>query len=262
MDEDSTTCLGRAYLHEERYVALCTTYFNLAVDPNLDTSSSFKDLPLRQIVMGCILSWLTRQFARPSRSISIDTTLSQLIPRSTEPSPSTSEPMASNLSEPPPVFHEEPTLCQLPFFFANHVDGYDLPPRPPSVCQGCWEGPFAMHFGLPCVSPRDGQCYRDWPEEIRYSISLNELKSRAGRECVWCSFVHSEGTLCAWDSPEWIITVRGTARYDENWGHGQYYQEIALTINGMYLYRGTVYTAPGALGHMHAFSRTFVRWRS
>lgn len=233
--------------------------FILAINPNLNASSSL-DLPFLQVIMGCILSWIKRPFSRPSHFTS-DSTLS--MPHSTTPYPSsTSEPMDSTLSEHPTFFAEEATLCQLPFFSANHVDGHDLPPRPLSVCQGCWEGPFAKYFGLPCVSPRDGQCYRDWPEEIRYSISLDELKSRAGRQCVWCSFVHSEGALCAWDSPEWIITVRGTARYDENWGHGQYYQEIALTINGMYVYGGTVDTASGASGHMHAFSRTFARRRN
>ncbi|KAL1950213.1 hypothetical protein VTO73DRAFT_5336 [Trametes versicolor] len=75
-----------------------------------------------------------------------------------ETSPS-SIPLDATLSE-LSFFPEEFTLSHLPFFSADCVDDLPLPPTPPSVCEECWKGPFAIHFGIPCVSLRDGKWYR------------------------------------------------------------------------------------------------------
>lgn len=87
-------------------------------------------------------------------------------------------------------YPEELTISQLPFASADVVENNFLPPRPSSVCDACWEGPFSMRFGLPLMSPRSGQWYRrGWPERISYQTSLAELESRSDTGCVWCRFV-------------------------------------------------------------------------
>lgn len=87
------------------------------------------------------------------------------------------------------VLPEEPTLSQLPFFLEDSVENSCLPPRPPTVCDACWEGPFAMHFGLFLVSPRSGQWYRRWPKKISYVTTWAKLETRADAGCVWCRLV-------------------------------------------------------------------------
>lgn len=87
------------------------------------------------------------------------------------------------------VLPEEPTLSQLPFFLEDSVENSCLPPRPRTVCDACWEGPFAMHFGLLLVSPRNGKWYRRWPKKISYVTTWAKLETRADAGCVWCRLV-------------------------------------------------------------------------
>ncbi|EIW52284.1 HET-domain-containing protein [Trametes versicolor FP-101664 SS1] len=141
----------------------------------------------------------------------------------------------------PAIFDKESAPSTLPIISGNHGDDHRLPPRPPSVCDTCWKGPFAAHFGLPCASPQDGQWYRTWPEEISYSTSKATLASRADAGCVWCQFLLRQ----AGDNefPDmWIITVRGTLeKWDDSHAHLQW---IYLQINGVAIFDGFVYTAP------------------
>ncbi|KAH9849434.1 heterokaryon incompatibility protein-domain-containing protein [Lenzites betulinus] len=62
----------------------------------------------------------------------------------------------------------------------------NLPPRPPSVCQPCWEGPFAAHLGLfsPPLHYRGRGGYS-------YTTSLAALEARAAEGCSWCSLLLS-----------------------------------------------------------------------
>lgn len=103
----------------------------------------------------------------------------------------------------------ESVLSQLPFFSENSVDERSLPPRYPTVCEGCWEGAFAIHLGLPCVSATDGRLYRNWPRSYSYSISPTELKSRADMGCVWCRLlVAAHGGESSFADPSRPLEIR------------------------------------------------------
>ncbi|OJT14279.1 hypothetical protein TRAPUB_9139 [Trametes pubescens] len=65
-----------------------------------------------------------------------------------------------------------------------------LPPRPSSVCQECWEGPFAMQFGLPYRSLCPDEPMEDVPGRGYWcSTSWAKLESRSTEGCVWCRFM-------------------------------------------------------------------------
>lgn len=133
----------------------------------------------------------------------------------------------------------------IPSTSEDRVDDRLLPPMPSSVCDACWKGPFAAHFGLPCASPYDGQWYRSWPEEISYSTSKATLASRADAGCVyvWCQFVLREAGDNEFPD-RWIITVRGSLeKWDDLHPNLQW---VYLTINGVAAFDGFVYTTPGA----------------
>ncbi len=141
----------------------------------------------------------------------------------------------------------EDTLSQLPFFFEKSVDGCNLPPTPPTVCEGCWEGLFAMHFGLPCVSTTDGRLYRNWPRSYSYSISPTELMSRADTGCVWCRLlVAASGGESSFVNPSRPLEIRvqGVVRNREHWSpmNGQ---RIDVTIDDRDVYEGVVHTVAG-----------------
>lgn len=155
---------------------------------------------------------------------------------------------------------EEFTLSQLPFFSEDGVENNYLPPRPSSVCAACWEGPFAMRFGLPLMSPRSGQWYRRWPEEISYVTTLGDLIARADAGCVWCALNSHDIT---YTSPKYYprkarITVRGTSEtHQELSGWCQSHQTFTSEINdvgdrskvfGHHTRTHLIYAAPGAPG--------------
>lgn len=79
---------------------------------------------------------------------------------------------------------------------ARSVDKASLPPRPSTICQVCWEGPFAAHLGLfakRASTPwftSSGRC----TEGYSYSSSWAELESRAGAGCTWCGFLFAMRT--------------------------------------------------------------------
>lgn len=148
----------------------------------------------------------------------------------------------------------ESALSQLPFFSESSVDGRSLPPRYLTVCQGCWEGPFAMHLGLPCVSTTDGRLYRNWPRSYSYSISPTELKSRADMGCVWCRLlVAAHGGESSFPDPSrpLEISVQGVVRNRDHWSP-QNGQRIHVTIDDKDVYEGVVHSDRGASGHIYA----------
>lgn len=67
-----------------------------------------------------------------------------------------------------------------------------LPSRPSSICQACWEGPFAVHLqlfekrGLPI----------GYSGEYSYSTSCSELQTGASTGCLWCRFIHTVVLEC------------------------------------------------------------------
>lgn len=150
---------------------------------------------------------------------------------------------------------EESALSELPFFCEDSVENSCLPPRPPSVCEECWEGPFAMHFGIPLVSLRSGKWYRRWPEEISYSTSLTKLESRADAGCAWCRLIYRLAQY--WhaghhhETTGLMITLRGTA--DQDSAQGQMLQKLIVEISpGRVRTDFFFYTDRGVLG---AFKR-------
>ncbi|KAH9850122.1 heterokaryon incompatibility protein-domain-containing protein [Lenzites betulinus] len=69
--------------------------------------------------------------------------------------------------------------------------GKPLPARPSSICQLCWEGPFAAHLGLfeapvtdPALQDKD-----DLTGGYSYWTSWAGLESRAAAGCLWCQFL-------------------------------------------------------------------------
>lgn len=136
------------------------------------------------------------------------------------------------LSELPFFSPEEFTLSQLPFF-DHRLDDLPLPPAPPSVCEDCWKGPFAMHFGIPCTSPRDGKWHRRrWPKKMTYVTTLAEVRSRADAGCVWCRYILRNGRRqYGLLDGKVTVTVRGTRKdWEEDSAWRNDYQTFKVNI--------------------------------
>lgn len=54
---------------------------------------------------------------------------------------------------------------------------FNLPPRPSSICENCWTGPFSAQLGL---SHDGGYSYLAW---------TSELEQRASAGCAWCKLL-------------------------------------------------------------------------
>lgn len=104
-----------------------------------------------------------------------------------------------------------------------------------SVCEDCWKGPFAMHFGIPCTSPQNGKWYlRRWPKEMAYVTTLAEVKSRADAGCVWCRYILENGQRqYGLLDGKVTVTVRG-ARKD--WGDDSAWRKDYQTFK-VYIYQ-------------------------
>lgn len=156
-------------------------------------------------------------------------------------------------------FPEVPTRSQSPFHSEDDVGNDHLPPRPSSVCEECWRGLFAMHFGLPLVLPQSGKWYRRWPEEISYSTSLAKLDLRADEGCVWCQYLLSMVVRlgCRYDpepNESLTITVRGTTdTWNEDTGYTQRpYQRIYVEVKGYTEFEALVHADPGMSDYLQA----------
>lgn len=55
-----------------------------------------------------------------------------------------------------------------------------LPPKPPSLCEHCWKGPFAAQLGL----------FR--PEGYSYFVWRSQIKQGASSGCLWCSLLQDD----------------------------------------------------------------------
>ncbi len=76
-----------------------------------------------------------------------------------------------------------PRLLCVPIGDSAH--GRKLPPRPPSVCRACWEGPFAVHLELFKQRGRPA----GYSREYSYSTSCSKLQLGASNGCLWCRFI-------------------------------------------------------------------------
>lgn len=145
----------------------------------------------------------------------------------------------------------DPTLSQLPFFSEERVDGRTLPPRPSTVCQTCWEGPFAIQFGLPCpVSNQKEQNLQALGSSYWSSTSFTDLKNRAIAGCVWCQFmlvVYTHNPAVTWAEGSLVFKIK--SHMGHGYGHTPWScQTISIVLYGKntptVLHR-FVYTTPG-----------------
>ncbi len=151
-----------------------------------------------------------------------------------------------------------PSFVDIPFVSedSDEAEEHTLPPRPASICRACWQGPFALHLGLPCQVPgHEGQFYRQWKKSHSYLISFPELKSRALAGCAWCQLLvtvlKEMRTRNPTREPEdsLHITVRGFLRHNPD-RTPQNYQAVDVTINSdQPIFSGVVHTTPGMLAY-------------
>lgn len=131
-------------------------------------------------------------------------------------------------------------------------EGRALPPRPASICHACWQGPFAIHFGLPCRVPdHEGQFYRRWNSSHSYLTSFPGLKSHALAGCAWCqllvAILEELRTRNSAGEPAdpLDITVRGVLDHHSE-RTPEKYQTLEVAINNNHpIFAGVVHTAPG-----------------
>lgn len=105
-----------------------------------------------------------------------------------------------------------------------------------------------MHFGLRCISLRDGESHWNWSWEFQYSIPFEQLKSAHYAGCVWCDFVY--GGVCfgrdAQNMPVNITIQRDSWSGASDPYYGEYSQGLVVEGNRAPVFRGLVYTPPGA----------------
>lgn len=66
-----------------------------------------------------------------------------------------------------------------------------LPPKPPSLCEHCWKGPFAAQLGL------------FHPEGYSYFVWRSQVKQGASSGCLWCNFLQDTMTLFESPAQDW-----------------------------------------------------------
>lgn len=127
-----------------------------------------------------------------------------------------------------------------------------LPPKPPSICIDCWEGPFAARLGLFYKPVR---ATRGTSGGYTYSTSYAQLECRADFGCMWCRFllthlkVVTEFDVESYESRLKITLGRpGWARPstpNEAAYRPHNAQELAILYNGRVLVDGYVHAAAG-----------------
>ncbi|OJT13915.1 hypothetical protein TRAPUB_9536 [Trametes pubescens] len=129
------------------------------------------------------------------------------------------------------------------------VDGHTpLPPKPFSVCQSCWEGPFAIQLGLASREVSESNKQRD--RSCSYLTFFEKLQTRALAGCVWCQLLiavwTTRPTNASGASSDGLlnVTVRGSIETQASWNPG-HIQCINVTINGFSLFKGLVHADPG-----------------
>lgn len=76
--------------------------------------------------------------------------------------------------------------------FPRHSAGVvrNLPPKPSSICDACWQGPFAAYLGL--FHPPLQENEKGIPVGgYSYFISKSQMKHGIDAGCAWCNYVLS-----------------------------------------------------------------------
>lgn len=123
-----------------------------------------------------------------------------------------------------------------------------MPPKPTSICEVCWEGPFAEHLGL-FSEPIGDRPSLDEPVPGGYSYftSWAELESGAHAGCSWCQVMLATRAVKD-DSPLRIVVGRlmlGLTGTDNMTPKGTQY--LTVWINDELHFEGYAYTTAGEL---------------
>lgn len=95
-------------------------------------------------------------------------------------------------------FNQGKTLLPPPFPYDLRHSGYRLPPKPDSLCETCWNGPFGAHAAW-LFNVMDAS---DGAKSYFYFDTWADIESRAKSGCAGCSFLtfhqlESQGTVRA-----------------------------------------------------------------
>lgn len=69
---------------------------------------------------------------------------------------------------------------------STRIASRKLPPKPSSVCEDCWNGPFAAQLGLHAPFKWSGE------GGYSYSTSRERLKRSAAAGCAWCKCLYQK----------------------------------------------------------------------
>lgn len=138
---------------------------------------------------------------------------------------------------------------------AHRRDRHSLPPKPPDICQHCWEGPFAAHLGF-CDAPME-EVYDDMGGRLiggyRYWTSEAQM---VPDDCMWCRLLTRLLRSLSFQEDLSRSYRFGTHRYDHSEfsvavGRGiaaglpQSTQMLVISIAGILEFQGHVHTASG-----------------
>ncbi len=134
-----------------------------------------------------------------------------------------------------------------------------MPPKPITICDRCWKGPFAAHLGLYSEPIGDRPLLDDdepgpVPGGYSYFTSWAELESGTHAGCSWCRIISAtrsdQGADMDPDSPLRIVIGRlmlGLSGTDDMTPKGTQY--LTVWVNDELYFEGYAYTTPGEFSH-------------
>ncbi len=147
-------------------------------------------------------------------------------------------------------------LSQLPFFSCDFAAGGALPPKHSSICQSCWEGPFAAHLGLFSLPIEEIPGHRArFVGGHSYSTSISQLEGHADAGCVWCRFLlgylGKDSTKFRWPDKRVKIRIGNPARRKATYTPANI-QTLSVIINGHHRFEGYVHAIGGGFAYTGA----------
>ncbi len=123
-----------------------------------------------------------------------------------------------------------------------------LLPRPSTICQDCWEGPFAAYLGLfsePVQETGNGDRSR-FVGGPSLTTTWDPLESRVAAGCRWCEFL--AGLIRPWG----VQGAKVLGQLEFTVGRPTHFspvhtQEFVVACNGRRHFQGYVCTAAGGL---------------
>lgn len=143
-------------------------------------------------------------------------------------------------------------------------DRRSVPPRPPSICQSCWDYPFAAHLGLfgapgMIMEPSDPDDRNGKIQPVggySYSTSWEAVKSSAAAGCLWCQLLLTHCYYPTRPRKRIKVTV-GTNTSDASTvpitPKNTQFLMIAVDVHNITMaFEGYVYTSAGGLAYAHS----------